>query len=131
MRPAQSRYPSFSIVAAWLIALLVASGCGTSASTSTNLDSRLVGVWLIDGGATYTITASEGAYELAIVDFDDEVFQVRSVTWNEGVLAWTYYVPSSGASVSEETTLISENRLEVQWENSDGDTGIDVLNRIR
>jgi len=125
----------------------MASGCGTSelaspnveesplsnseASPSSNLDPRLLGEWLIDDGATYTITANDGDYELAIVDFDGEVLEVESVTWDEGVLAWTYFVPSTDTRVNEETVSISENRLDVQWENSEGNTGVDTFNRVK
>ncbi|GAB5535764.1 MAG: hypothetical protein Rubg2KO_20130 [Rubricoccaceae bacterium] len=116
------------------------SGYTTAQSVASNVDARLLGEWLIDDGATYTLTANTGTasdgttteskVKLAIVDYDGEVFEVRSLTWNEGVLAWTYFVPSSNTTVSEQTVRIHENRLEVQWENSTGATGIDILNRV-
>ena len=141
--PASSRILSLTV--AFLIALLMTSGCGTSERAASTLpptstasgtpeasipDPRLLGEWLIEDGATYTITANESAYELAIVDYDGEVFEVRSLTWNEGVLAWTYMVPSTGTRVSEETTRISEDQIEVQWQNSTGNSGVDILNRV-
>lgn len=110
--------------------VLLVSGCAGPRSATADLDERLLGVWATEGGARYTITAEEGEYALGIVDYDDEVFEVRSVTWDDGVLAWTYHVPSTGYDVSEETTSISEDRLDLQWENQTGATGTDVLTRV-
>lgn len=117
-----------------LLSVLIASsfiaGCASSGPHASDLDERLLGVWQIDGGATYTITAPDGQYALSIVDFDDEVFEVESVSWAEGVLSWSYLVPSSGTRVSEVTTRISADQVEVSWENSAGNTGTDLLNRV-
>lgn len=120
-----------SLWTALLLATVVfAAGCAGSGSTTSPLDERLLGVWATDSGAHYTITANEGAYALDIVDYDDEVFEVVSVTWTDGVLAWTYDVPSTGYRVSEMTTSISTNQLGVHWENQTGASGDEVFNRV-
>ncbi|MEO0556863.1 MAG: hypothetical protein AAF170_01635 [Bacteroidota bacterium] len=131
MRLSRLPFGAQSALALSVLTLCLASGCGTSAPAAVDINPQLVGVWIIEGGATYTITAAGDTYELSVVDSDGEVFEVTSLTWDGSVLAWTYFVPSSGANVREETTHIGENRIDVGWVNSEGDIGTDILNRVQ
>ena len=122
--------PSSRWTALALVAVLFVSGCSGSGSTASTLDQRLLGVWATESGARYTLTANDDTYALDIVDYDDEVFEIVTVTWTDGVLAWTYEVPSTGYRVSEETIRIDADSFDVRWENQTGASGTETLTRV-
>jgi hypothetical protein len=122
-----SLHPAFA--AALLAVVLFLAGCSGAGTAASNLDERLLGEWVAEGGARYTITAERGAYRIGIVDTDGEVFEVREVTWTDGVLAWTYFVPSTSYTVSERTVRISAESLDVAWQNQTGASGQETFAR--
>ncbi|MDX1440011.1 MAG: hypothetical protein R3284_08925, partial [Rubricoccaceae bacterium] len=71
----------------FLLALFFVVGCSASGPAATNLDTRLLGEWETDSGARYSIAADGKEYVIGIVDYDDEVFEVESVLWEDGTLA--------------------------------------------
>ena len=123
------RSSSLPFIVACTVALSLASGCATSQPAASDIDPRLLGSWKTDMGATYTISAPNGSYDLWVVDYDGEVFEVQSVEWTDGVLSWTYFVPSSGHSVSEETVTFTQDRIDLRWTNTADESGLDVLLR--
>ncbi|MBI4955871.1 MAG: protein kinase [Myxococcales bacterium] len=52
-----------------------------------------------------------------------EIFQVRSTTFEQGVLRWSYYVPSTGYTVSHEVLSVTAAGLRTHWTNNWGGSG--------
>jgi hypothetical protein len=62
-----------------------------------------------------------------------EAMEIRSSVWQDGVLSWSYFVPSTGFLVYFKTVRLNGNNLEIEWTNKDGagvtKTGTEILDR--
>ena len=112
-----------------LLVALVLPACASSGPAVPTLDERLVGVWIDLDDVTHTISAGADGYEVEVVDADQEVFNVVTVTYEEGVLSWTYNVPSTGYTVTYRTTSIGEDEISARWNNQTGASGDETLVR--
>ena len=127
MSPTSRRTPApFAL----LLLAAVLSACASSGPVAPDLDERLFGVWTDEGGAVTTIAPGADGYAIGVVDTDDEVFDVVSTTFADGVLTWTYHVPSTGYRVTHRTTAIAQDLVELAWDNSAGGSGTDTLTRV-
>jgi hypothetical protein len=89
----------------------------------------LNGTWEESDGTFYAFLGFDNSVEvLMIIDNDDEIFEVKKSNWKDGVLSWTFYVPSTEYTVRMATTSISENEIHCTWENHE-DNGTEVLTR--
>lgn len=127
MSPTSRRSPAPLAV---LLLAAVLSACAAAGPAAPALDARLFGVWTDEGGATTTIGPGPDGYTIGVVDYDDEVFEMVSTTYADGVLTWTYDVPSTGYRVTHRTTSVAADRVELAWENSAGGSGTDTLTRV-
>lgn len=112
-----------------LVLLAALSACASTAPAGPDLDERLLGVWVDEGGAVTTIAAGADGYEIGVVDTDGEVFDITATTYADGVLTWVYDVPSTGYTVTHTTTDITADRVGLAWENQTGASGTDTLTR--
>jgi hypothetical protein len=92
----------------------------------------LAGKWQDpDTTTVHTIAWQGGKYVVVSANNPDNgSYQVTSQDWSGGVLTWTYYVPSSGYSVSFETVSVSGDSLYTNWSNDQGASGIETLQRV-
>jgi hypothetical protein len=68
------------------------------------------------------VTESEG---------DKEHFELRSTRWEDGVLSWSEYVPSTQYLVSIRCTGVAGDSMDCTWSNDHGAKGEGALKRIR
>jgi HEAT repeat protein len=91
----------------------------------------LAGIWEDpETGARYTIR--KVADELRVASArarDGEVFPILDTTWREGVLRWTYRVPSAGSTVTFTTRALRGDSLECAWNNG-SESGRETLQRV-
>jgi hypothetical protein len=59
-----------------------------------------------------------------------EVFQITAQSWRDGILTWTYYVPSTKYSVTFKTVALSGDNLRCSWSGTAG-AGFETLSRVR
>ncbi|PAP78087.1 hypothetical protein BSZ37_17415 [Rubrivirga marina] len=69
-----------------VLAAVVLPACASSGPTGADLDERLLGVWVDEGGATHTISPGADGYAVGVVDSDGEVFDVTSVGYDGAAL---------------------------------------------
>jgi hypothetical protein len=93
---------------------------------------RLQGVWEdMETLSHHTIEEQGGRFTvISIVNPDGEPFEIRSVEWRDGVLAWSYYVPSTGYTVNLRTTKVDGDTLWCEWSNAT-DSGEQEFRRVK
>lgn len=117
---------------AWLIALtalvLLSLACGI-ARRQTN---PLAGVWLDPSTASQTtIVEKDSGFEVAsVIDNDGEVYEITDQSWDGTTISWTYYVPSTGYTVTMESTAVHQDKIECKWWGTAGE-GTETLERVR
>lgn len=78
----------------------------------------LVGTWQEPNGETTVIQrAGNNLVISSIIDSDGEEFIVQDVSFDEGVLEWTYVVPSTKYVVTMRSTSIAPDQLNCTWQN--------------
>lgn len=95
-----------------------------------------VGVWLSTSSAyktQFTIEMKRGVptvTRIAETAGDKEVFEVRSSSWQEGTLKFSYYVPSTTYLVSYVCTDVEDDALKCRWSNDHAMSGSAKLPRV-
>jgi hypothetical protein len=92
---------------------------------------RIDGFWQDESSLTeFEIVKSNGGYEMtSIIDSDGEVFEVRDFEYSNGVMRFTYYVPSTSYIVNFRTLEIHEDKMECKWWGTGGE-GLETLLRL-
>ncbi|MFT5290644.1 MAG: hypothetical protein ACI82F_002719 [Planctomycetota bacterium] len=81
--------------------------------------------------SVHTIDLVRGHPHVAsIVHPDEEVYEISESRWDSGILTWSYLAPTTGATVTLETTSISATALDVSWRTSDS-SGTTTLTRAK
>lgn len=122
-----------------LVALLLVAACP---STGTKPDTEppgpsadfLVGSWEDSEGTELTFEKVDGQVKVArIVDYDGEVFEVRSAGFVNGTYTFTYLVPSTGYVVTMRILDSEGDEIDAEWSNrsdtGEEDSGTEVLTR--
>ena len=79
----------------------------------------------------HTIAWQNGRYVVvSSIDAQEGSYQVTSQDWTNGSLTWTYYVASTGYSVSFQTLAVSGDSLYTNWWNDQGASGTETLQRV-
>lgn len=80
---------------------------------------------------TFVIEWQNNKYEVTSVTWETDTYDVTEQSWSGSTLTWTYYIPESDMYLSYETTSLSGDSLSTNWWNSAGNSGTEVLDRIR
>ena len=102
----------------------------TSGNSPINRD--YIGVWEDPETHTlFTIRKKSGVLTISSIETDDgEEYELLSVQWKNGVLKWTYYVPSTGYTVNFTTQGLEGNTLWCEWSNQNT-SGTEGLKRVK
>lgn len=128
------------LVLSFLSILVLLSACATSGGTKaepadgghsflpafkpsafTDLD----GIWVdTETNDLHTIVWKDGRFEVtSVVEQGDgrsaEKMELRSSEWKDGVLSWSYYVPSTGYTVFFKALSVNKDELITEWINRD------------
>jgi hypothetical protein len=76
-------------------------------------------VWIKDGEPTVIASLSSSGEE----------YEVKRSYWSDGVLEWSYYVPSTGYTVKLESTLALGTKMWCNWDNSEN-SGEQAFTRV-
>jgi len=119
----------YLLVAQPVGAHLVVSGW-SSAGGGGVTGAGLEGVWEDTSTKTRMTIARQGNGYTVVAAVDDggEAYPVSDVGWADGVLKWTYSVPSTGYKVSWTTVELRGDELETRWVGTAG-SGTEVLHR--
>jgi hypothetical protein len=92
---------------------------------------RIDGLWQDASALTeFEIVKSNGGFEMmSIIDSDGEVFELRDFEYSNGILRFTYFVPSTDYVVNFKTLVIHEDSMECRWWGTGGD-GSEILLRL-
>ena len=139
------------------LSLLLAAGCSSPTKTSFNkipekdknkdsgesikISTGLDGVWEDpETKDLHTIIKTKGIYKvISVINYGSnkesaEHEIVKSSQWQNGVLKWSYYVPSTKYTVYFKTLNLDNNKLKIEWSNDDGAgnklKGTETLNRM-
>ncbi len=121
------------LTAAILALTVIACSCNAlSFLTAPEALPGLAGKWQDPDTLTiHTISWLSGKYVVvSSIDNDNEVYVLKDQTWQDGTLTWTYYVPSTGYSVTFETVSLNGDSLATNWSNDHGDSGTQDLQRV-
>jgi len=115
------------VIVFMIISLL--AGCALT-SKYGKLAKSIEGTWQEIGGATYTIELQKRTPVMtAITDSDGENFEIRESNWQDGVLSWIYFVPSTSYIVYMQTTSITATKINCTWFNDYSD-GTEILYKV-
>jgi len=95
------------------------------------------GVWRDpETGTLHTVVAEGDGYKVvSAIDDDGEVFKVIKSSWEDGVLSWSVYVPSTRYIVNFTTVRILPDALECRWDNLSPEgrrrNGTETLARVK
>jgi hypothetical protein len=113
--------------------IVLVSSCATTKQIEDEYSSvaqLLPGTWKETGGTTCQIEMIKNVPKVvSIIDTDYESFVVKESNWENGILSWTYYVPSTEYTVHVETTSISKDTINYNWKNA-YDEGTDTLSKV-
>ena len=95
-------------------------------------ESTLAGVWRDDSGTLFTIVKEAHGFKVTRIhaESDPEAYQIKSSTWQNSVLKFTYFIPSTKYTISQEVLQLKGRTLLYKWINQKGDTGTDALERV-
>jgi hypothetical protein len=116
----------------WLVALttliLLSLACGIARRQAV----PLAGVWRDPSTFSETTIVAKGSdFEVAsVVDDDGEAYEIIEQSWDGSTISWTYYVPSTGYTVTMESTAIHQDTIECKWWGTAGE-GTEILERVR
>lgn len=91
-----------------------------TAKASRPIPRGLLGIWEdMETHSHHTFVEQNGEVTVtAVEDTDGETYEVRTVEWKDGVLKWSYYVPSTGYLVRLKTTRLEGDTLWCEWANA-------------
>ncbi|MCF7792913.1 MAG: hypothetical protein K9N09_03290 [Candidatus Cloacimonetes bacterium] len=116
-----------------ILLITVLSGCaviGGAKYRYRKIAEGLHGTWEESGGTIYKIEVMDELVNIiSIVDSDGEAFEVQETKWEEGILSWTYLVPSTEYVVNMHSTAITEDTIICDWQN-DYAEGSETLTKI-
>ena len=126
---AQSRTKYHLGITLVFVATLIVAGCATQIKETERVGK---GVWEdTETHARHTIQEKGGVLTVSsIVDDDGEVYEIKSVRWEDGVLRWTYRVPSTGYVVNFTTQNVQGNTLWCTWSSPRG-SGTQEFRRVK
>ena len=101
-----------------------------SNQVKTSSSEGLAGMWLdSETNDLHTIEQNGDGYRVSSVIEQcaegavPEKMEMKSSEWENGVLSWSYFVPSTGYSVFFKTLSLDGDNLETEWVNRDS-TGV-------
>lgn len=113
---------------ATLSILLLVAGCvrgGAMSAEELAVARNYVGVWQDQETESLTTVAIKGErlQVVSVVGSDGENYPVKEQQWKDGLLSWSYFVPSTEYLVKIEATGVEGNALNFHWSNheSSGD----------
>jgi hypothetical protein len=127
----------------FLVLLAAAAGLVIIACSCTNFNFNLggsgneampglAGTWQDpETSDTFVIEWQNDKYEVTSVTWETDTYDITEQSWSGSTLTWTYYIPESDMYLSYETTSLSGDSLSTNWWNSAGNSGTEVLDRIR
>jgi|GEM_PF-2195099 len=126
----------FCFLAASAVSSTLLAGC--SSTSSTVVESRvadpaeaLIGQWHDRDLTDYTFERVDGRVTLvSIVDYDEEVFEVRSAGFVKGFYTIEYFVPSTSYVVTYTIQSLEGEQLPARWTNSEGESGEEAFTRF-
>lgn len=82
-------------------------------------------------GTVHTIVWNGFEYEVvSAINANRGEYPVTEQSWDGESLFWTYYVASTGVSVSFQTISVTSGQLYTNWWNSSDASGTETLNRV-
>jgi hypothetical protein len=115
---------------------LLASGCiphpGRARDVPPPAVAPLAGVW--ENPETqdrHTIRWQRGRFFVQAVESSSgERYVIGDQAWADGALRWSYHIPSTHYLITLRTRRVTQQRLELDWSDSDGNTRDEVLRRV-
>ena len=134
MQPRHKIFLVFLAVLAGMV--LIACSCtDLSSLVGTNDDVSepdLAGTWQDPETADLIVISRKGSgYEVISVTWESIMYEITEQSWDGSSLTWTYYVPENDIYLTYETTSLSGDSLYTNWWNSGGDSGTEILERVR
>lgn len=129
-----------------ILLVILAAGCSTQEVVQkipippvVEKEIKIAGFWLDEETGTVHKIINENGQEkvVSIIKYKDgnslEVMKVISSQNRDGKLHWIYFVPSTKYVVELTTSVMTDNKINIEWKNRSGegeeDSGKDVLLR--
>ena len=115
---------------------LVVIACSCSSLIPSGLTNQetmpgLAGKWQADTEDTYDIAWQNGQYVVLSCTYQGTSYDIVSQSWTGSSLTWSYSDTDLNVTVTLTTTSLSGDTLDVDWSESNGETGTTTLTRVQ